>query len=99
MWHLITTLTDAVVVQWCATDNNCFVAYCNLFNILIDNLGLFSGKNIIFDYSKQKDDLQDIFDNVSNDLQSRRTITGEAVVVEPIFIMELREALKKLSKY
>lgn len=81
------------------SDNNCFVAYCNLFNILIDNLGLFSGKNIIFDYSKQKDDLQDIFDNVSNDLQSRRTITGEAVVVEPIFIMELREALKKLSKY
>ena len=53
----------------------------------------------MFNNTRGTNDLANIFDKVANELESRETRTGKGVIVEPIFIMELREAMKKLSNY
>lgn len=79
---------------------NRFVRYCKVFNNRVEKYHLFNGKGIIFSNSTRNgNDLARIFENVANLLESRETRTGRGVVVEPIFIMELREAMKKLSNY
>ncbi len=77
-------------------DSNMFVRYCNVFNHEMERNNLYNGKHIAF---ASANDLTRIFEKVSNDLLYRRTGKNQSVVVEPIFIMELREALKMLSSY
>ena len=78
---------------------NRFIRYCMVFNHEVGKYHLFNGKNIVFNNTRNGNDVARIFDNVANTLESRETRTGKGVVVEPIFIMELREAMKKLSSY
>lgn len=77
-------------------DSNMFVRYCNVFNHEMEVNNLYNGKHIAF---ASANDLSRIFEKVANDLLYRRTRKNQSVVVEPIFIMELREALKMLSSY
>lgn len=78
---------------------NRFRRYCRIFKSVVERHHLFNGKAVVFNKTYEKDDLKDIFAEVDNELQSRETKTGKSVVVEPIFIMELRRAIKKLSSY
>ena len=78
---------------------NRFIRYCIVFNHEVGKYHLFNGKNIVFNNTRNGNDVTRIFDNVANTLESREPRTGKGVVVEPIFIMELREAMKKLSSY
>lgn len=80
-------------------NGNRFVRYCNVFNHEVEKYHLYNGKKIVFNNTKGVNDIVSLFDRVANDLEARTTNTNKGVVVEPIFIMELREALKKLSTY
>ena len=80
-------------------NRNRFIRYCKVFNHEVGKYHLFNGKNIVFNNTRGTNDLANIFDKVANELESRETRTGKGVIVEPIFIMELREAMKKLSNY
>lgn len=77
-------------------ESNLFVRYCTVFNHEMEINNLYNAKYITF---ASDSDLKRIFEKVANDLLYRRARKNQSVVVEPIFIMELREALKTLSSY
>lgn len=71
---------------------NRFVRYYKLYNNEVRQRHLFNEKYISF----SQRDMSMIFNRVADKLLSRETKTGNGLIIEPIFIMELREAMKVL---
>ena len=79
---------------------NRFLKYLNTFNGLILGYRLFAGKTIKITDENGSDEGRLVVGKISNELQRKQdqARNGESIEIEPIFIMELRQAMDMLSK-